>query len=121
MHEINFTFGLQRFSYIINYSNNTLVSGTNDGDSIYNSSGNTVRIAAGAGNDTVSNSYGSNVTISGGAGNDSVYNSSGYYAEINTGDGCILVTKVKPESKCAMSAYDYANGAKIKCDTKFGE
>lgn len=34
---------------------------------------------------------------------------------------CILITKVKPESKGLMNAYDYANGAKIKPNTKFGE
>lgn len=41
--------------------------------------------------------------------------------EINTGEGCILVTKVKPESKGVMNAYDFANGAKITKETKFGE
>ena len=41
--------------------------------------------------------------------------------EICTGDGCLLITKVKPESKGVMNAYDFANGAKIKVGTKFGE
>lgn len=41
--------------------------------------------------------------------------------EVCTGDGCILITKVKPESKGIMNAYDYANGAKIKTDMKIGE
>lgn len=42
--------------------------------------------------------------------------------EVCTGDGsCILITKVKPESKGIMSAYDFANGAKIKKDMKIGE
>lgn len=41
--------------------------------------------------------------------------------EVCTGKGCILITKVKPESKGIMSAYDFANGAKIKKDMKFGE
>ncbi len=36
-------------------------------------------------------------------------------------EGCILVTKVKPESKGNMSAFDFANGAKIKPKMKFGE
>lgn len=40
---------------------------------------------------------------------------------ISTNEGCILVTKVKPESKGIMNAYDFANGAKIKVGTKFGE
>ncbi len=41
--------------------------------------------------------------------------------EIGTKEGCILITKVKPESKGIMSAYDYANGAKIKPDMEVGE
>ena len=39
---------------------------------------------------------------------------------IATKDGCILVTKVKPESKSEMSAFDYANGAKITSKMEFG-
>lgn len=41
--------------------------------------------------------------------------------EINTGEGCILITKVKPESKGIMKAFDFANGAKIKANMKVGE
>ena len=41
--------------------------------------------------------------------------------EICTGDGCLLITKVKPESKGIMNAFDFANGAKIKAGIKFGE
>ncbi len=42
--------------------------------------------------------------------------------EVCTGNGeCILITKVKPESKGVMNAYDFANGAKIKKDMKLGE
>ena len=41
--------------------------------------------------------------------------------EINTGEGCLLITKVKPESKGEMKAYDFANGAKITKETEFGE
>ena len=41
--------------------------------------------------------------------------------EINTGSGCVLVTKVKPENRGVMSAYDFANGAKISKNIKFGE
>ncbi|MBQ9245414.1 methionyl-tRNA formyltransferase [bacterium] len=41
--------------------------------------------------------------------------------EVCTGNGCILITKVKPESKGIMNAYDFANGAKIKTDMKLGE
>ncbi len=41
--------------------------------------------------------------------------------EVCTGNGCVLITKVKPESKNVMNAYDFANGAKIKKDMKLGE
>ncbi len=41
--------------------------------------------------------------------------------EIAAKNGCLLVTKVKPESKGEMSAYDFANGAKLKSGMKFGE
>ena len=41
--------------------------------------------------------------------------------EINTGQGCLLITKVKPESREIMNAYDFANGAGIKEGTLFGE
>ena len=41
--------------------------------------------------------------------------------EINTGRGCLLITKVKPESKGVMNAYDFANGAKILKSSKLGE
>ena len=41
--------------------------------------------------------------------------------EINTGQGCLLITKVKPESRGVMSAYDFANGAGIKEGMLFGE
>lgn len=41
--------------------------------------------------------------------------------EIQTGEGTILLKRVKPESKGIMNAYDFANGAKIKAGMKFGE
>lgn len=41
--------------------------------------------------------------------------------EICTGNGCLLITKVKPESKGVMNAFDFANGAKIKAGVRFGE
>ncbi len=34
--------------------------------------------------------------------------------------GSVLITKVKPESKGIMPAYDFANGAKLKAGMKFG-
>ncbi len=36
-------------------------------------------------------------------------------------DECILITKVKPESKGVMSAFDFANGLRLKPKMKFGE
>ncbi len=39
---------------------------------------------------------------------------------VGTKDGCILITKVKPDSRSIMSAFDYANGAKLKPKMKFG-
>ena len=41
--------------------------------------------------------------------------------EVNTGEGIVLITKVKPESKGIMAAYDFANGAKIKAGVVIGE
>ncbi len=51
----------------------------------------------------------------------SVSNVSKQGIEIVTGSGCLLVTKVKPESKGIMNAFDFANGSKIKAGMKFGE
>ena len=41
--------------------------------------------------------------------------------EINTKEGILLITKVKPESKGVMNAFDFANGAKLQPKTKLGE
>lgn len=41
--------------------------------------------------------------------------------EVCTGEGIILLCKVKPESKGIMNAFDFANGAKLKPAMKFGE
>lgn len=38
---------------------------------------------------------------------------------VRAGGACILITKVKPESKGEMSAYDWSNGAKIKLGDRF--
>ena len=74
-------FNLQIFAKITNYNDDTLVSGTADGDFIisggYNStvrkhvSPSNVTIDAGEGDDTIT-SYGSQVTINAGAGNDTI-------------------------------------------------
>lgn len=93
-------------SWIMNQTDNTLVSGTtnsdkiyNDGssrvtvnasssnDSIYNYNGYYSLINAGDGNDTVYNYYGHYATIMAGSGDDSIYNYYGHHATINTGDG----------------------------------
>ena len=41
--------------------------------------------------------------------------------EINTKEGTLLITKVKPESKGVMNAFDFANGSKIQPKMKLGE
>ena len=41
--------------------------------------------------------------------------------EINTKEGTLLITKVKPESKGVMNAFDFANGAKLQPKMKLGE
>ena len=41
--------------------------------------------------------------------------------EINTNKGTLLITKVKPESKGVMNAFDFANGAKLQPKMKLGE
>lgn len=41
--------------------------------------------------------------------------------EIKTKEGTLLITKVKPESKGIMNAFDFANGAKLQPKMKLGE
>ena len=41
--------------------------------------------------------------------------------EISTKEGTLLITKVKPESKGIMNAFDFANGAKLQPKMKLGE
>ncbi len=72
-------------SVINNYTYETVISGTSDADSIYNS-GDDVSISTGAGNDSVYNN-GHCSTIDAGEGNDSVYNAWANNVSINTGDG----------------------------------
>ena len=40
--------------------------------------------------------------------------------EVSTGNGTILIEKVKPESKGVMNAFDFVNGAKVKIGDKLG-
>ncbi|MBQ9441976.1 MAG: hypothetical protein IJU55_03090 [Selenomonadaceae bacterium] len=88
MLEIKNIFDLQRFSYIINTTAGTVLSGSGDADYISNSSANTVQIYAAAGNDTIYSYYSYYTTIDGGAGNDSVsLSSSNYYNTIDAGSG----------------------------------
>ena len=47
----------------------------------------------------------------------SIKKSEGVY--VKTSDSVILVTKVKPESKSCMSAYDWSNGVKLKIGMNF--
>ena len=73
-------------NYITNYNSHTLVSGTSNKDSIYNS-GSYATINAGSGNDTVYNDLVAYVSISAGAGNDSIYNNSSEHITIDAGSG----------------------------------
>ena len=84
----DFIFELQRFATIVNNSDNTLISGTSDADSITNS-GNNVSIKAGAGDDSVRFYDAVNVTIVGGKGNDTITNrgEGGAVYVYNEGDG----------------------------------
>ena len=77
-------FELQRFAYISNSTDNTIISGTAGNDSIYNV-GDYVTINGGAGADSISN-YGDRVTINGDNGNDAISNSGGRVL-INSGAG----------------------------------
>ena len=85
----DFIFELQRFATIVNNSDNTLISGTSDADSITNS-GNNVSIKAGAGDDSVRFYDAVNVTIEGGTGDDTIRNSGGGAGAVyvySSGDG----------------------------------
>ena len=85
----DFIFELQRFATIVNNSDNTLISGTSDADSITNS-GNNVSIKAGAGDDSVRFYNAVNVTIEGGTGDDTIRNSGGGAGAVyvySSGDG----------------------------------
>ncbi len=55
-----------------NTTDNTIIAGTSDADSIYNSAASTVTIDAGEGDDTIQNYYGDWVTISAGDGDDTI-------------------------------------------------
>ncbi len=72
-----FSFDIQHFS-ITNQTHNTVVSGTDVGDYIYNQS-NSSTINVLGGNDTIyngfSSNYGKNVLINGGDGSDYIWNS----------------------------------------------
>ena len=97
-----FIFSLQRFAYVENSANNTLLSGTNGKDKIFNSGSNVtidtsagddsiysggsfVSIDSGDGSDTVRNS--GTATISGGDGHDYIYNVLSHGVSINAGAG----------------------------------
>ena len=69
---------------IFNENDSTLISGTDEDDTIFNS-GNTVQILAQGGNDSIYNS-GENVSISGGNDNDTIENA-GNNVSIDSGDG----------------------------------
>ena len=76
-----FKFDIQRFAVISNLTDNTVISGTDVGDNMYNRNSG-VTINALGGNDTITNDYyagstvGNNVLINGGDGSDSIRNTS---------------------------------------------
>ena len=39
--------------------------------------------------------------------------------EVGTADGVLLITKLKPEGKPVLNAYDWTNGAKLKVEDRF--
>ena len=77
-----FLFDLQRFVYIYNNEDNTLLSGTKDNDEIDNEGGNNVTIDGGAANDKIY-SEGVEVSIKGGEGSDTIQ----VYGSVVTVDG----------------------------------
>ena len=111
-------FDIQLFADISNSTSNTIITGTNDADSIYNW-GDNVTINALGGNDTIGDfiganvsisggegdditettNYGANITINGGAGNDTIFNSNydsiGNIYEYNNGDGNDVIDSLK--------------------------
>lgn len=92
-------------SYLINYNNNSLVSGSNSADTVYNyannvtvstadandyvyNNGTSARVSLGAGNDSLVNWSSGAITAYGGDGNDFLYNSSlGTGVYFDSGDG----------------------------------
>ena len=81
-----FIFGLQRFAEITNSTSNSLVSGTSNGDFIYNYDGDSSTLVGGAGKDSLYNDYSWSVSISGGADDDIIINSNSRYVTM-AGDG----------------------------------
>ncbi len=72
---------------IENPTSNTLISGTNGNDSIYNYNRNHVTIDAGAGTDYIYNYGGNHIIISGGDDNDSITSTRSNYVTIYGGNG----------------------------------
>lgn len=62
----------------------------------------------------------SSVVSSEAKGTGEVVNVSKKGIEVSTGNGVILLEKVKPESKGIMNAFDFVNGSKIKVGDKIG-
>lgn len=88
-------FDIQRFADIHNSTSDTVITGTADADSIYNTAGN-VTINALGGNDTITNSFfGDTVSISGGEGNDNIFNECGRYVTVNGGAGDDYICNVR--------------------------
>ena len=88
--------------YITNYTDNVVVYGTGDADSVYNN-GVRVLISVGAGDDTINN-YGSNSTILAGAGKDRIINTADYVT-ITGGTGNDYIS-----NSGSYNVYNYAAG-----------
>lgn len=80
-----FVFDLQRFDYIENSTVNTIISGTSENDTIYNT-GAVVTIQAGAGDDSIKNTA-NLAKIYGADGNDIIYNYSSSEVTLVGGKG----------------------------------
>ena len=88
-------FNLQRFVEIRNENtNDTLITGTSDGDSIFNRYGDNVTIKTGEGSDTIYNYDGENSFVFAGSGHDTIMNQGSNVVIYGEGDGDTLYNHV---------------------------
>ena len=101
-------FDIQLFADISNSTSNTIITGTNDADSIYNW-GDNVTINALGGNDTIGDFIGANVSISGGEGDD-ITETTNYGANITINGGAGNDTIINSNYDSIGNIYEYNNG-----------